>query len=97
MDDFAKAFRDADSLLVLDIYAASEQPIEGVTSKALTERIQELGNRPVRYIESFASAVEAVTDLAEEGDMILTLGAGNVYHLCPILLEKLQTREPATP
>jgi UDP-N-acetylmuramate--alanine ligase len=97
MDDFAKAFRDADSLLVLDIYAASEQPIVGVTSKALTERIQELGNRPVRYIESFASAVEAVTDLAEEGDMILTLGAGNVYHLCPILLEKLQTREPATP
>jgi len=97
MDDFAKAFRDADSLLVLDIYAASEQPIEGVTSKALTERIQELGNRPVRYIESFASAVEAVTDLAEEGDMILTLGAGNVYHLYPILLEKLQTREPATP
>jgi len=97
MDDFAKAFRDADSLLVLDIYAASEQPIEGVTSKALTERIQELGNRPVRYIESFASAVEAVTDLAEEGDMILTLGAGNLYHLCPILLEKLQTREPATP
>src|SRR5438445_1497745 len=97
MDDFAKAFRDADSLLVLDIYAASEQPIEGVTSKALTERIQELGNRPVRYIESFASAVEAVTDLAEEGDMILTLGAGNVYHLCPILLEKLQTREPPTP
>ncbi len=96
MDDFAQAFSDADSLVVLDIYAASEQPIEGVTSKALTERIQELGNRPVRYVESFASAVEAATNLAEEGDMILTLGAGNVYHLCPILLEKLQTREPAT-
>src|SRR2546422_4824660 len=50
MDEVANAFHDADTLLVLDIYAASEQPIEGVTSKALTERIQELGNRPVRYI-----------------------------------------------
>jgi UDP-N-acetylmuramate--alanine ligase len=96
MDDFAKAFHDADSLLVLDIYAASEQPIEGVTSEQLARRIQELGGRPVRYISSFGAAVEAITNLAEEGDMILTLGAGNVYHLCPMLLEKLHTRQPAT-
>ena len=96
MDDFSKAFHDADSLFVLDIYAASEQPIGGVTSEVLTQRIQELGGQPARYVSSFGAAVEGVTNLAEEGDMILTLGAGSVYHLCPMLLEKLQTRQPLT-
>ena len=47
MDDFARAFHQADRVLVLDIYAASEQPIEGVTSEALVDRMRQFGHRGV--------------------------------------------------
>jgi UDP-N-acetylmuramate--alanine ligase len=88
MDEFATAFADADSLSVLDIYPASEQPIEGITGEALAHRIQEVGNRAAAYAGSFEDAVTATN--AVEGDMILTLGAGSVSQLAPMLLEKLQ-------
>jgi UDP-N-acetylmuramate--alanine ligase len=90
MDDFATAFGDADSLQVLDIYPASEQPIEGITGEALARRIREGGSSDVGYRESFEDAVTAATANARDGDMILTLGAGSVSQLGPMLLEKLQ-------
>ena len=91
MDEFATAFGDADSLFVLDIYAASEKPIEGVSGEILTRRISEKGNA-ARYSGSMADAVGAVSAVAEHGDMILTLGAGSVSHLGPMILEKLEAR-----
>ena len=97
LDEFAKSFQDADSIFVLDIYAASEKPIEGITGESLARRIQELGGQEARYVGSFAEAAEAVSTLADEGDMILTLGAGSVFQLGPMILEKLQARQPATP
>ena len=97
LDEFAKSFQDADSIFVLDIYAASEKPIEGITGESLARRIQELGGQEARYVGSFAEAAEAVSTLADEGDMILTLGAGSVSQLGPVILEKLQARQPATP
>jgi UDP-N-acetylmuramate--alanine ligase len=93
MEEFATAFTDADSLLVLDIYPASEQPIEGVTGEALAKRIREKG--AAQYVGSFADAVAAVTTATEEGDMILTLGAGSVSQLGPTILETLRLRERA--
>jgi UDP-N-acetylmuramate--alanine ligase len=92
MDEFTTAFADADSLFVLDIYAASEQPIEGITGEVLARRIRESG-RSVEYVSSFADAVAAATAAAHDGDMILTLGAGSVSQLGPMLLEKLKERE----
>jgi UDP-N-acetylmuramate--alanine ligase len=93
MDDFAKAFPDADSLVILDIYAASESPIEGITGEVLAERIREAGQHEARYCASFAEAVEAIVAQAHEGDMIMTLGAGSVSQLGPMILEKLHARE----
>jgi UDP-N-acetylmuramate--alanine ligase len=95
MDEFTTAFSDADSLIILDIYPASEQPIEGVTGEALARRIAEKGNCGVTYVESFEDAVSAATAEAHEGDMILTLGAGSVSQLGPMLLEKLEVVLPA--
>src|SRR5438067_8045905 len=89
MDEFATAFSDADSLQVLDIYAASEQPIEGITGDALARRISENGNSSAKYAGSFEDAVSNATVNAQDGDMILTLGAGSVSQLAPMLLEKL--------
>jgi UDP-N-acetylmuramate--alanine ligase len=91
MDEFTTAFDDADSLFVLDIYPASEQPIEGITGAALARRISEKRGRPAWHVSSFEEAVSAGTDAAEPGDMILTLGAGSVSQLGPMVLENLQS------
>jgi UDP-N-acetylmuramate--alanine ligase len=92
MDDFARGFNDADTLLILDIYPAGEKPIEGITSEALADRIQKLGGRNARYVASFAEAAETVSGQAEDGDMIVTMGAGNISQLGPTILERLQAR-----
>jgi UDP-N-acetylmuramate--alanine ligase len=91
MDDFATAFGDADSLTLVDIYAASEQPIEGITAEVLAGRIRENG-KPVVNAKSFDEAVRLAIGEAQDGDMILTLGAGSVSQLGPILLEGLAKR-----
>jgi UDP-N-acetylmuramate--alanine ligase len=90
LEDFTMAFGDADSLVVLDIYAASEKPIEGVSGDALARAIGEKGELDAHYVSSFADAVNAVAAAAQAGDMILTLGAGNVSQLGPMILEKLK-------
>jgi len=93
MDDFATAFENADSVLVLDIYPASERPIEGITGQVLARRISEKGSRPAGYVSSFEEAATAVSAVAQQGDMVLTLGAGNVSQLGPMVLEKLGERQ----
>jgi UDP-N-acetylmuramate--alanine ligase len=93
MEEFANAFHDADTLFVLDIYAASEAPVEGVTGEALAEQIKDVGEQDARYVASFADAVESIAAVAQPGDMILTLGAGSVSQLGPMILEKLRARE----
>jgi UDP-N-acetylmuramate--alanine ligase len=92
MEEFTTAFGDADSLLVLDIYAASETPIEGISGEALAQNIREKSGRDAKYIYSFAEAVATVVKVAQDGDMILTLGAGSVSQLGPMILEKLKER-----
>jgi len=96
MDEFAAAFDAADSLQVLDIYPASEQPIEGISGEALALRICEKGNHQAAYAGSFEDAVTAAAARARDGDMILTLGAGSVSQLAPMLLEKLQAAPVGT-
>ncbi len=93
MDEFATAFHDADTLFILDIYAANEAPIEGITGEALARHIRDAGAHETRYAASFAEAADAVVAGAQEGDMILTLGAGSVSQLVPMILEELQARQ----
>jgi UDP-N-acetylmuramate--alanine ligase len=92
LEDFTVAFGDADSLFVLDIYAASEKPIEGISGEELARAIREKGGRSVQYVRSFADAVSSAAAVAEDRDMILTLGAGSVSQLGPMILEKLKER-----
>jgi UDP-N-acetylmuramate--alanine ligase len=93
MEEFTTAFADADSLFLLDIYAASEKPIEGITGEVLAQRIREKGGKPVEYVGSVADAIGAATKAAQAGDMILTLGAGSISQLGPLIVEKLRERE----
>ena len=92
MDEFASSFDDADSLYVLDIYPASEQPIAGVSTEALARKITERSGRPTFYAKSFqVAAIMAATE-AQPGDMVLTLGAGNISQLGPQILERLSAK-----
>jgi UDP-N-acetylmuramate--alanine ligase len=86
MEQFTGAFMDADTLTVLPIYAASEEPIPGVTAERLAAQIQ---GPQVQFAADFPAAVAAVAALAKEGDLILTLGAGNVSQLAPQILAAL--------
>jgi len=86
IDDFSNAFTDADTVVVLPIYAASEEPIPGITAERLAERIH--GPR-VHFAPDFATAVAAIAAPAHESDLILTLGAGSVSQLAPQILAAL--------
>jgi UDP-N-acetylmuramate--alanine ligase len=87
LDRFRNAFLDADTLTVLPIYAASEEPIPGVTAELLAARIE---GPQVQFTPDFPSAVAAVVAQAKEGDLVLTLGAGNVSQLAPQILAALE-------
>src|SRR4051812_9879416 len=95
MDDFTTAFADADTLVVLDIYAASEQAIPGITGKALAERIS--ATHPAHFAASMQEAVDEVAKQAKSGDMVLTLGAGSISQAGPMLLEVLAHRDRESP
>jgi UDP-N-acetylmuramate--alanine ligase len=86
LDEFSGSFKDADTVIVLPIYAASEEPIPGVTAERLAERIQ---SPSAVFAPDFAAAVQAVAAAAHEGDLILTLGAGSVSQLAPQILAAL--------
>lgn len=89
MEEFAGCFGAADAVEVLDIYAASEEPIPGVTGEALAAAIGRGGPGEVRYARSLEEAMDRLTEMARPGDMILTLGAGNISQAGPLLIERL--------
>jgi UDP-N-acetylmuramate--alanine ligase len=87
LDEFGGAFQDADTVIVLPIYAASEEPIPGVTAERLAEKI---AGPQVQFAPEFAAAIAAVAAHAHAGDLIITLGAGNVSQLAPQILTALE-------
>ena len=91
LPEFSNAFTLADSVTVLPIYAASEEPISGISAELLAARIRDSN---ALYAPDFAAAVARVRDLAQPGDLILTLGAGNVSQLAPMILEALAQPVP---
>jgi UDP-N-acetylmuramate--alanine ligase len=97
LEQFGAAFNDADTVSVLDIYAASEPPIPGITGERLAQSIRLFGAQrgTVNYVPSFDEAARQVSALAEPGDMVLTLGAGSVSQLGPMVLEQLKKKQAA--
>ena len=93
LEDFARAFYGADVLLVSDIYAASEDPIAGITSPKLVEMIERFGHRHVEYVGALAGAAARMKEIAQPGDLVLTLGAGNVWQAGEELLRLLDSED----
>lgn len=88
-DDFQRSFYQSDILFVLPIYSAGEKNIEGVNSKALCEGIISHGHREVFFVEDSHVAVSRLKETLKEGDVLLTLGAGNVWQVGERLLKEL--------
>ncbi|MCK4203661.1 UDP-N-acetylmuramate--L-alanine ligase [Brucella pituitosa] len=77
-DEFAACFNDADTVIVMPVYTAGEDPIEGVNSEALVSRIKTAGHRDARYANGPEALAPLVASVAEPGDFVVFLGAGNI-------------------
>ena len=86
-DEFTRAFYEADSLVVLSIYPAGETPIEGVTAEKLCEAIRQHGHKDVVYGDGLNEAIAHLKKILQPEDILLTLGAGNVWQVGEKFLE----------
>jgi UDP-N-acetylmuramate--alanine ligase len=89
-DEFGRCFDDADLVWVMDVYAAGEPPIAGITGQTVVDSAHVHGATQVAYAPTAAEAVAAAVHQARTGDVILTLGAGDVSKLGDLLLEGLR-------
>jgi UDP-N-acetylmuramate--alanine ligase len=80
-EEFARAFYDADVVVVLPIYAAGEDPIEGVRAEKLVALIKKHGHRDVTFAPDFPAAVQTLRERLKAGDLLITLGAGDVWKI----------------
>ena len=93
-DEFCRAFNQADVLIVSEIYAAGEPPIEGVTGEKLAEAISAAGHKTVMYVPTLQKGIEALLKEAQPGDAILSIGAGSVNRALDELALLLGTETP---
>ena len=87
MSDFASSLSLADTVILLEVYAASEKPIPGVSSAVIAESMKN-----GKYIPNFIEATDEIIEMAKAGDVIMTLGAGDVSSLGPIIVDGLTKR-----
>ena len=88
-DDFTRAFYQSDLLVVLPIYSAGEKEIEGLTSHALCHGIRNHGHKDVMYMEDFDSVAADLKKILKPGDVLITLGAGDVWKIGEWVLAEL--------
>jgi UDP-N-acetylmuramate--alanine ligase len=88
--EFFTAFNQADKLVIMDIYAAGEKPIPGVSGEALAEGVKKYGHKDVVYIAEREKIVEHMAAALRKGDLLITLGAGDVWKIGEQVLEKLK-------
>ncbi len=90
--EFAEVLQLADMAFVVDIYPAREKPLPGVTSKMIAEWAEEKKMKKIGYLGAWERAVDKIVGLARPGDMIINIGAGSIYRINPIILQKLSER-----
>lgn len=93
LDEFSESFDDADMLFVLDIYPAGEKPVEGINSQRLVEKIKNKGKNKVLYLQNRQKAAEQISLELKEGDVLLTLGAGDVWKIGEEILYILNKKD----
>jgi UDP-N-acetylmuramate--alanine ligase len=91
-EEFGKAFSCADVIILTDIYAAGEQPIDGINGALLAQEVEKQEGRPVVYIKGREDIPDYLYSIAQAGDLIITMGAGNIWQAGERLVEKLRAR-----
>jgi UDP-N-acetylmuramate--alanine ligase len=89
MDEFAGSFLGVDALVLLDIYPASEKPIPGITSELLAEKMTKRGQKNVTCFRHREEALDFLVAQLKEGDVLLTLGAGDVWKIGESIVDRL--------
>jgi UDP-N-acetylmuramate--alanine ligase len=89
-EEFGRSLLGADTAIVLPIYPAREKPVEGVTSRLIVDEARKIGHKNIHYLEDRSKVAEKVREFAKSGDFVLTIGAGDVYKLAPMILEGLK-------
>lgn len=92
-DEFGKAFRDADHVFVSDVYPASEKPIPGVSGATIVEALKACGHPSAQHVPEVAGIHRSVAVVIEDGDLVISLGAGNIHEAGARLAQDLATRE----
>ncbi|MBS1150492.1 MAG: UDP-N-acetylmuramate--L-alanine ligase, partial [Myxococcaceae bacterium] len=93
LDEFVSAFNDADLLFLTNIYAAGEEPIPGISGAGLADAVRAHGHRDVTYVDRRVDLPAALLPRLEPGDLVVTLGAGDITQVGPELLALLQARK----
>jgi len=86
--DFGRAFMNADVLLVTDVYPARELPIQGITGELIADAARAYGHKDVRYIENKADIPAALLQIVHAGDIVITMGAGDIYRFGASFIEQ---------
>jgi UDP-N-acetylmuramate--alanine ligase len=95
LTDFARAFHDADRIVICDIFPAGERPIDGVSSEVLVRLVREAGHPDVSYVPRREDVAGELAAQAQAGDLLITLGAGNIQLSCNEVIELLEKRHGA--
>ena len=94
MKDFGPALAKADAIVLTDIYAAGEPPIEGITIEALADAVRATAGAPVSLVKAIDDVAAAVAGMCRPGDLVITLGAGSIGGVADRILTALQAGEP---
>jgi UDP-N-acetylmuramate--alanine ligase len=94
MDEFTTSFGSADKLFLLDIYAAGEKPIEGINSESLLKNIRKAGVDDIHYVPDRKKMAGKILSELKTGDVLITLGAGDVYKMGEEILKELSLVAP---
>jgi UDP-N-acetylmuramate--alanine ligase len=91
-DEFSKSFQDVDVLILTDVYSAGESPLEGVDGETLFRAIRR-NHRDVVYVPRLEEVPDYLTDVLRDGDVLITMGAGNVWQVGEQLLDRLSGKQ----
>mgnify|MGYP001159925421 FL=1 len=87
-DDFIKVLKETDSLIMLDIYSASEKPIKGINSRAIVETLKQSGHKDVTYLSNHSDVNQLITQKKDSFDILVIQGAGNISKVCENIKDK---------
>ncbi len=96
-DEFARSFLDANVLFVTEVYAAREQPIEGVSGRQIADQAVSYGHRAAHFIPSNEDAATTLASFVRAGDLVITMGAGDIWRVGERLLSLLESRNDVAP